>query len=127
MVLIITVRSLSLYCATGSTLYQSEVFDCSSKDPSYTGDWYCAEMTVRHGAYDFSQIACSITLNCLDMRIIHSKSKELCGDEVSFILSTKCYVHIMTTFSTTLMMSVNIMIRMRISMTCAMRTVTVLR
>lgn len=50
-------------CFAGSSLYQLIVDNCNDKDPSYTGEWYCAKMTVCE-SFKSSARKCIETRGC---------------------------------------------------------------
>lgn len=50
------------YCYTGSSIYETEIQNCPSEDPSYTGTWYCGTMRVRISAL---YLLVLVTLKCI--------------------------------------------------------------
>jgi hypothetical protein len=75
----------SYLSSSGSTLYQKITQNCNEKDPSYTGNWYCATIEVL----SLAQIVCqSVGFNLFtlfttgtDLRIIYKQTKGMCRDK----------------------------------------------
>lgn len=56
--MIVTTLLNLTHISSGSNLYQLLTQDCTSKDSSYTGEWYCAKMEVR----SIEQVRSDVTL-----------------------------------------------------------------
>jgi len=50
-------------CYSGSDMYQKLTVDCNAQDPTYTGQWFCAKISVCE-QYMSSSRHCIITRGC---------------------------------------------------------------
>jgi len=57
------VRPQRSYCFSGTSEYQAEVVECSEKNPSYNGNWYCATMEICE-QFKNSDRNCIISRGC---------------------------------------------------------------
>ena len=78
-------RMTSYLSSSGSTLYQKITQNCNEKDPSYTGNWYCATIEVLSLAQFVRQ---NVGFNLItlfttgaDLRIIYKQAKGMCRDK----------------------------------------------
>lgn len=87
------------YCFSGSDLYQLESFDCTAKDSSYTGDWYCSTMTICESYID-SDRDCVTTRGCAqESQCVDPSTSEVYSDHKISTSSNQTYGGIEVTVS----------------------------
>lgn len=64
-----TVKVLLITSWLGSSLYEKITLDCTDKDPTYTGEWYCSTIEVQLGSigvsHSFAVTMRALQLGCL--------------------------------------------------------------